>query len=32
MITDQEIADKTPFAEISLTGGVLAEESLALFK
>ena len=26
MITDQEIA------EISLTGGVLAEESLALFK
>jgi tRNA(Arg) A34 adenosine deaminase TadA len=32
MITDQDIADKTPFAEISLTGGVLAEESLALFK
>ena len=32
MITDQEIADKSPFAEISLTGGVLAEESLALFK
>ncbi len=32
MITDQEIADKTPFAEINLTGGVLAEESLALFK
>jgi tRNA(adenine34) deaminase len=32
MVTDQEIADKTPFAEISLTGGVLAEESLALFK
>ncbi len=32
MITDQEIADKTPFAEIRLTGGVLAEESLALFK
>ncbi len=32
MITDQDIADKTPFAEINLTGGVLAEESLALFK
>ncbi len=32
MITDQEIADKSPFAEISLTGGVLAEELLALFK
>lgn len=32
MITHQEIANKTPFAEISLTGGVLAEESLALFK
>lgn len=32
MITDQEIADKTPFAEINLTGGVLAEESLALLK
>jgi len=32
MITGQDIADKTPFAEISLTGGVLAEESLALFK
>ena len=32
MVTDQEIADKTPFAEISLTGGVLSEESLALFK
>jgi tRNA(adenine34) deaminase len=32
MITDAEIAAKTPFAEIELTGGVLAEESLALFK
>lgn len=32
MITDQEIADKTSFAEINLTGGVLAEDSLALFK
>jgi tRNA(adenine34) deaminase len=32
MITDAEIADKTPFADITLTGGVLAEEALALFK
>ena len=32
MVTDAEIADKTPFAEIALTGGVLAEESLKLFK
>jgi tRNA(Arg) A34 adenosine deaminase TadA len=32
MITDAEIAAKTPFAEIELTGGVLAEQSLALFK
>lgn len=32
MITDAQIADKTPFAEIALTGGVLAEESLKLFK
>ena len=32
MITDAEIADKTPFADIVLTGGVLAEESLKLFK
>ena len=32
MITDAEIADKTPFADIALTGGVLAEESLKLFK
>jgi tRNA(adenine34) deaminase len=31
-ITDAEIAAKTPFAEIELTGGVLAKESLALFK
>ena len=31
-ITDAEIADKTPFADIALTGGVLAEESLKLFK
>lgn len=32
MITDTEMADKTPFAEIDITGGVLAAESLALFK
>jgi tRNA(Arg) A34 adenosine deaminase TadA len=32
MITDAEIAAKTPFADIALTGGVLAKESLALFK
>ncbi len=32
MVTDAEIADKTPFAEIAITGGVLAAESLALFE
>jgi tRNA(Arg) A34 adenosine deaminase TadA len=32
MVTDAEIANKTPFADIALTGGVLAEESLKLFK
>ena len=32
MVTDAEIADKVPFAEIAITGGVLAAESLALFK
>jgi tRNA(Arg) A34 adenosine deaminase TadA len=32
MITDADIAAKTPFADIALTGGVLAKESLALFK
>jgi guanine deaminase len=32
MITGADIADKTPFADIELTGGVLAKESLALFK
>jgi tRNA(adenine34) deaminase len=32
MITDTEIADKTPFADIDITGGVLAAEALALFK
>ena len=32
MVTDAEIADKAPFAEIKITGGVLAAESLSLFK
>ena len=32
MVTDADIADKVPFAEIAITGGVLAAESLALFK
>jgi tRNA(Arg) A34 adenosine deaminase TadA len=32
MITGADIADKTPFSDIELTGGVLAKESLALFK
>jgi tRNA(adenine34) deaminase len=32
MITDADIAAKTPFADIVLTGGVLAQESLKLFK
>ena len=32
MLTDAEIADKTPFADIALTGGVLAEKSMKLFK
>jgi tRNA(Arg) A34 adenosine deaminase TadA len=31
MLTNQEIADKTPFADIEITGGVLAEEALKLF-
>jgi tRNA(adenine34) deaminase len=32
IITAAEIADKAPFADITLTGGVLSEESLKLFK
>ncbi len=32
MITDEEIAAKTPFFDIDITGGVLADEALALFK
>lgn len=32
MVTNTEIADNTPFAEIGITGGVLAAEALALFE
>jgi tRNA(adenine34) deaminase len=32
MISDAEIVDKAPGIDIVLTGGVLAEESLKLFK
>ena len=32
VVADADIAAKTPFADITLTGGVLAEESLKLFK
>ena len=32
MITDAEIMAKTPFLDIALTGGVLAEDSMKLFK
>jgi tRNA(adenine34) deaminase len=32
MVTDSEIAAKTPFHDIAITGGVLAKESLKLFK
>ena len=31
MVTSAEIADKERFAPISITGGVLAEEAMALF-
>jgi tRNA(adenine34) deaminase len=31
MISSQEIADKARFAPISITGGVLADEAMALF-
>jgi len=31
MLTSAEIAAKAPFAPISITGGVLAEEAMALF-
>jgi guanine deaminase len=32
MLTSRDIAARAPFANISITGGVLAAESLALFK
>ncbi len=32
MVTDSEIAAKTPFADIAITGGVLAGEAMKLFK
>ena len=32
MISDEDIAAKTPFFSIDITGGVLADEALALFK
>ena len=32
MISCTEVAKRTPFAEIGITGGVLADEALALFK
>lgn len=31
MLTSQQLADAAPFAHIELTGGVLAQEALALF-
>jgi tRNA(adenine34) deaminase len=32
MVTDSEIAAKTPFLDIAITGGVLAGEAMKLFK
>jgi tRNA(adenine34) deaminase len=32
MVTNREIADKTPFFHIAITGGVLADEAMKLFK
>jgi tRNA(adenine34) deaminase len=32
MVTDREIAARTPFESIGITGGILAEEALKLFK
>jgi hypothetical protein len=32
MILSAEIATETPFQDIEITGGVLADEALALFK
>ena len=32
MVTDTEIAAKTPFPDIAITRGVLADEAMKLFK
>jgi hypothetical protein len=32
MLSSTEVAAKAPFAPISITGGVLADEAMALFK
>jgi hypothetical protein len=32
MVTDSEIANKTPFLDIAIIGGVLAGEAMKLFK
>jgi guanine deaminase len=32
MISAAEVADKTPFETVDITGGVLASEAVALFK
>jgi len=32
MVSSTQVADKTPFATIDITGGVLAAEAMALFK
>jgi tRNA(adenine34) deaminase len=32
MMTNAEVADRLSFADVGLTGGALAEESLKLFK
>ena len=32
MVTSAQLAEATPFTTIAITGGVLAAESLALFK
>ena len=32
MVTDSEIANKTPFLDIAITGGVLAAEAMKLFE
>jgi tRNA(adenine34) deaminase len=32
MLSSAEVAAKAPFAPISITGGVLADEAMALFK